>query len=296
LEQFTSKCRGRTACPGVFASTRRRAEYVAVQPDHEAAGLAAIFQRITQAPRDDEPRRAYADAVEDSDPERAELIRIQLERARRRAERWQPERDMADGGGVMIRREQGMLNRRGAEWAADISPLVTGWHFERGFVGNVGIDAARFLATAPEIYRRAPVLDLNLRGVRPVARELFASPHLSRIRSMWLVRADLGDAEAIALAESPYLGALEWLDLGANRIGAAGLDALAASERLPRLAYVGFMGNAIPDPTPRFADEYDADTREAAELQRRHGRREWLSAHPRPLWPPDRDAAWPLPR
>ena len=53
------------------------------------------------------------------------------------------------------------------------------------------------------------------------------------------------------------------------------------------------MGNAVADPTPRFADEYDADTPEAAELQRRYGRREWLSAHPRASWPPARDAVWP---
>jgi uncharacterized protein (TIGR02996 family) len=266
-----------------------------VQRDTDAANLAAIFRRVTQSPRDDAPRLAYADAVAARDPERAELIKIQLERARRRAERWQPERDMAEGGGDMIHREQGMVSRRGAEWAADVSPLVSSWHFGRGFVETVGLDAARFLGTAPELYQRAPVLDLNLRGVRPVARELFASPHLSRIRSMWLVRQELGDAEAIALAGSPYLGALEWLDLGANRIGAAGLDALAASGRLPRLGYLGFMGNAVADPTPRHADEYDADTPEAVELQRRYGPREWLSAHPRALWPPDRDAVWRRP-
>jgi uncharacterized protein (TIGR02996 family) len=266
-----------------------------VQRDTDAANLAAIFRRVTQSPRDDAPRLAYADAVAARDPERAELIKIQLERARRRAERWQPERDMAEGGGDMIHREQGMVNRRGAEWAADVSPLVSSWHFGRGFVETVGLDAARFLGTAPGLYQRAPVLDLNLRGVRPVARELFASPHLSRIRSMWLVRQELGDAEAIALAGSPYLGALEWLDLGANRIGAAGLDALAASGRLPRLGYLGFMGNTVADPTPRHADEYDADTPAAVELQRRYGPREWLSAHPRALWPPDRDAVWRRP-
>ena len=267
-----------------------------MQADSDAANLAAIYQRIIKAPRDNEPRLAYADAVEASDPERAELIRVQLERSRRRAEQWQPERDMAEGGGDLYVRHQVLTSRRGPEWAADISPLVDGWHFDRGFVETASLGATAFLAVAPELYRRAPILDLNLSGVQPVARELFACPHLSRIRSIWMVRQELGDAEAIALAGSPYLGSLEWLDLGANRIGAVGLDALAASGNLPRLGYLGFMGNAVADPTPRHADEYDADTPEAVELQRRHGRREWLSAHPRALWPPNRDAVWPLPR
>jgi uncharacterized protein (TIGR02996 family) len=279
-----------------LASAWRTAEDVAVQRDTEAADLAAILRRVTGSPGDDEPRIAYADAVAARDPERAELIRIQLERARRSAEMWQPERDMAEGGGDLFVREQVLISRRGAEWAADVSPLLTAWHFGRGFVDTASLDAASFLASAAELYRRAPVVHLNLRGVQPVAREFFASPHLSQIRSMWMVRQDLGDAEAIALASSPYLGALEWLDLSANRIGAAGLEALAASDRLPRLGYLRFMSNAVDDPTPRFADEYDADTPAAVELQRTYGYREWLSAHPRALWPPDRDAVWPLPR
>jgi uncharacterized protein (TIGR02996 family) len=256
-----------------------------------AAELAAMHRRVTDSPRDDAPRLAYADAVEASDPERAELIRIQITDARLRAAHWPIERRFSEYPDH-YRREQGLIWRRGAEWAADIRPLVSAWHFGRGFPEIISVDAAAFLEVAPELYRRAPVLDLNLSGVLPVARELFASPHLARIRSLYLVREQLGDDEAIALASSPHLGALEWLNLGANRIGSAGLDALAASAGLPRLGYLGFSGNAVADPTPRHADEWDADTAEATELQARFGPRDWLSARPRMLWPPDRDAVW----
>lgn len=253
--------------------------------------LAAIYRRVVESPLDDEPRLTYADAVAESDPERAKLIRIQLEMARQHAAHWPLERSAIETP-ELIASDQGLVNRRGAEWAAEVRPLVSSWHFQRGFVEIVGLDAARFLAIAPELYRQAPVLELNLDGVQPVAAELFASPYLSRIRSLYLVREQLGDAEAIALADSPHLGALEWLDLGANQIGAAGLEALAASGNLPRLGYLGFSGNAVADPTPRHADEYDADTPEATELQRKHGPREWLSARPRAVWPPYRDAVW----
>jgi hypothetical protein len=68
--------------------------------------------------------------------------------------------------------------------------------------------------------------------------------------------------------------------------------ALAASERLPRLGFLGFAGNAADDPTPLHADEYDADTVEATALQSRYGPRDWLSARVRARWPPDRDAVW----
>jgi hypothetical protein len=72
----------------------------------------------------------------------------------------------------------------------------------------------------------------------------------------------------------------------------AGLEALAASRLLPRLGFLGFSGNAAEDPTPRHADEYDADTLEATDLEGGYGPRDWLSARVRAVWPPDRDAVW----
>lgn len=256
-----------------------------------AHDLAALLDEIIRSPDDLELRLAYADAVEGADSERAELIRIQVQTARSRGSHWPPER-RALKEAELYGREQAMINRRGREWAASISGLVRSWHFLRGFPEEIGIDAADFLERAPELYRRAPVLHLNLRGVLPVLEQFFASPYLSQIRSMWMVRQGFGDEEAAVIARSPYLGELEWMDLGANSIGAAGLESLAASDRLPRLGYLGIMGNAIDDPTPRFADEYDADTLVAVALQEKYGRREWLSARPRSVWPPYRDAVW----
>jgi len=256
-----------------------------------ADGPAALLDEIIRSPDDMDLRLAYADAVQAADPERAELIRIQVLTAHHRAAHWPPDR-RASVESDLYRREQGMVYRRGQEWAADLAGLANSWHYLRGFPEEIGIDAADFLARAPELYRRAPVLHLNLRGVLPVIEEFFGSPHLGQIRSMWMVRQDFGDEEAALIARSPYLGDLEWMDLGANHIGAAGLDALAASERLPRLGYLGFMGNAVDDPTPRFADEYDADTPEATALQAKYGPREWLRARPRAVWPPYRDAVW----
>ena len=190
-----------------------------------------------------------------------------------------------------MRRAQILEHAHGRRWAADLPAAVDSYGFRRGFVEDVGMDAAAFLATAPELYRRAPILHLTLTGAAPVARELFASPHLAQIVSLSLMKNQLDDAAIVALAGSPHLGALRWLNLDFNQIGAAGLEALAASDRLPSLGYVGFGHNAVPDPSPTHADEYDVDTAAARELQRRHGTRRWLSAKPpRPTWPPSRDA------
>jgi uncharacterized protein (TIGR02996 family) len=257
-------------------------------PDADAAEarLDELHDQVTAAPLEDAPRLAYAEAVADIDEERAEFIRLQVRLAQFRRERNNNEPP------GLYNREHMLITARGAEWAADVRPLLQGWQYLRGFVEVGRMDAAAFLASAAELYRRAPVLHLNLTGVEPVMGELFGSPHLRRIRSLSMVAEKLGDEAAVALAGSPHLAGLEWLDLRNNWIGQAGLEALAASKGLPKLGFLGFSGNAAADPTPTHADEYDADTLAAMDLQQRYGPRDWLSARVRPLWPPERDAVW----
>jgi uncharacterized protein (TIGR02996 family) len=247
--------------------------------------LDALYDAVVAAPTDDAPREAYADAIASTDPDRAEYIRLELKLARWR--KTGPKSDERTNASV-----RAFILQYGhrAEWEANVLPLVDACGFLRGFVDYVALDAARFLATAPELYRTAPVLHLELSGVKPVAAELFASPHLARIESLTLLRNQLGDAEVELLARSPHLGRLAWLDLGLNEIGPAGVEALAASDRLPRLGYVGLLGNPVDDPTPQHADGYDATSVVGAALQAKYGPRDWLDARERATWPPDRDA------
>lgn len=260
--------------------------------DDPDGALARLNAEVTAHPLADEPRLAYADAVAARDPERAEFIRMEVELTRRRA--GLPAQTSQDDGELSWRSHEKMTTR-GPEWARPLRNLVGGFGFYRGFVESVKVGAGAFVDLAPRLYRLAPVLQLDLSGVAPVAARLFGSPHLGQIRTLSLLRNELGDAEVELLAASPHLGELRWLDLGLNRIGAAGLEALAASPNLPRLEWLGFRVNAVDDPTPQHADEYDADSAVARELQARYGPRPWLSAHPRPEWPPDRDcyaSAW----
>lgn len=249
------------------------------------ANLDVLRDAVVAAPDDEAARVAYAAAIEPTDPERAELIKVQLQLAR-----WRKAHERPAGRPAATEREFALLGKRGAEWAKDVKPLVAMAVFLRGFVEHVALDAGAFLQSAPELYRRAPVLHLDLTGVKPVAAELFASPHLGRILSLQLTRNQLGDAEAVLLARSPVLGKLTWLDLEDNQIGQAGLEALAASDRLPRVGYLGFAGNRAPDPTPVHADDYDTTSAAAKALQKKYGKRDWLDARTRFEWPPPRDA------
>jgi uncharacterized protein (TIGR02996 family) len=254
-----------------------------------------LHAEVLQSPDADEPRVAYAHAVQGSDPDRAELIRVQLRLARSRR-KGLPPLDRADD----YTRESVLLERHKTAWSRRVTgiPGVQFVRFLRGFVGQVRIDAADFLLRGEELYSRAPVLHVDLVELAPHAREVFASPLLDRIHSLRLSRNQLDDAAARALAASPHLGRLRWLDLSYNRIGQEGLEAICASTQLPSLRYLDFANNAAPDPTPKIG-ETDMDTNEvisleispeARALEARFGKKPWLSPEfVGTMFPPERD-------
>ena len=247
--------------------------------------LESLHLQVVADPHDNAVRSAYADAVEDSDPDRAELIRLQLQMA---ADRLRG----AESPGLPSRAGRLMAENH-PRWAADVSEIVSGYSFLRGFVDVVVMDAEWFLESADEVYARAPVLHLDLTDVAIAADELFQSPSLDRIVSLELMHNQLTDEHVAALAASPHLRNLEWLSLRNNQLTLAGVETLAASPNLPRLGFVWLLANDLDDPTPQHCDEYDATSLVAEELQRKYGRREWLEAYPRWRWPPDRDATYP---
>jgi hypothetical protein len=151
------------------------------------------------------------------------------------------------------------------------------------------MDAAAFLRTAPELYRRAPILHLRLTALTPAMGEVFSSPHLARLRSLDLFRCDIGD-EGTALLASCDLPNLRWLNLDSNQIGRDGLDALCASQSLPRLAYVALRDNLVPDPLPGLVDDYATETLLSEELRAKHGPVLWLDFNRFRDWPPECDA------
>jgi uncharacterized protein (TIGR02996 family) len=83
------------------------------------------------------------------------------------------------------------------------------------------------------------------------ARILADSPHLTKLRRLYLANNGIGSAGVVALAASPHLTNLRSLDLLQNQIDDEGLIALANSSTLTSLRSIQIYGNKHTDRTIR---------------------------------------------
>lgn len=245
---------------------------------------------VLNNPWPDAPRRAFAAFLADParsgpehDPARARFVTLGLDLARALRERDSYSRCTS------IEAEQRAVAPLALRelWQASLMAAAGGAGgglkpaFGRGFPERITIDAATFLARAPDLYAAAPILDLVLADVTPVADELFESPFLARIRSLDFARAEMTAVNLKKLASSPFLGKLLWLNLYGQPCGMPGLEALARSRALPALSWVGGGGRDTPDVNPRAReDESGVIGHEAnpiaSTLAGRFGSRLWL--------------------
>src|SRR4051812_42610458 len=102
-----------------------------------------LLRAIRDNPEDDSLRLVYADWLEEhggpAGLERAEFIRVQCELERLPAD--EPRR------AELERRQDALLADHEAEWAGPLARLVGKYHFRRGFVEEVTLTAAKFLAS-----------------------------------------------------------------------------------------------------------------------------------------------------
>jgi len=180
-----------------------------------------FLRDILDRPDDDAVRLIYADWLDDhGDPDRAEFIRLQVERAAR-------------GEMTPTPREEALRKKHRATWEAE----VPAWArrkvvFERGFVARVQSTALDFLDKAAGLFKRSPIRGVEFRTYDKRAKELGKSEYLSRLN--WLTlsgwHGDCFDGPAAkAFFKSPHLGGVRFLDLGGCPIGPDGAKALAAS-------------------------------------------------------------------
>jgi uncharacterized protein (TIGR02996 family) len=194
--------------------------------------LDAIFERYD----DDRPRLVYADFLDDAgEPERAELIRVQLALARLGED--DPRRPLLND------RQAELLAQNRADWTAELAGLVVGIDFRRGIPDSASVDAATFLARGDELFEKLRVRRLRLLDASPVAAKLFASPLLASVRELDLCGADLRNSGVAILAKSPHLKNLDSLDLGFNALDDAGVQSLARSSELPGLTALALNDN-----------------------------------------------------
>jgi uncharacterized protein (TIGR02996 family) len=196
-----------------------------MSPADEQPFLDAILARYP----DDGPRLVYADWLdENGDPDRAELVRVQLALARLPDDH--PRRtELAD--------RQTELHETVADaWTARLGGLAAGVEFRRGVPDAVTVGAEEFLAHGDELFRLAPVVRrVRLTDVARAMPRLIDCPTLARVRELDLFGNDLGNGGVELLVRSAYLGGLNALDLGFNGLDLAGVRALARASTLPNL-------------------------------------------------------------
>jgi uncharacterized protein (TIGR02996 family) len=109
----------------------------------------ALFQAVLDAPGDDAPRLVFADWLdENGEPERAELIRLQVEAARTPV--YEPRYD------ALNRRADALIAAHGAGWR--LPNLRAGDQvFRRGFVEEITVPGEVFLQSGADFFRQTPL-------------------------------------------------------------------------------------------------------------------------------------------
>jgi uncharacterized protein (TIGR02996 family) len=200
----------------------------------EQAFLSDIVANID----DDTPRLVYADwLMENGKDDRAEFIRVQIERSRLPS--W-------DAAQVRLRlREEELLKLHGEEWLAEL-PEIDGakWEgFRRGIVAEVrfmDFDAMRKQAHACRAV--APVEAITVRWPRK-REKTRKDPKIAELRELSLTGRSYSEEEIEWLADSPQLGTLN--SLTARGLWPEGLEALVASPHLVELNTLRLPANNL---------------------------------------------------
>jgi uncharacterized protein (TIGR02996 family) len=167
-----------------------------------------LLAQVNAAPDDDTPRLAYADFVQDSEPEYAEFVRLQIARTSAERARKAP-------SGVPAGREQDLLLRYYEKWghyiqrylrdARDPYRYDQGWQFERGFIAFARLEPENFVALGQRLFDMAPIQHADLYDGSEPVRPLFTCPQLGKLDSLSLWRTKLTDDDAIAIANCEAL-------------------------------------------------------------------------------------------
>jgi uncharacterized protein (TIGR02996 family) len=199
----------------------------------------ALLRAVLAAPDDDAPRLVFADWLEEhGDPDRAAFMRAQVELARMKMPdpRWD--------GFIQIGRT--LWHEHREAWTAWISDWAEASEFRRGFLEHIRCEAADFLARADEVRLHTPLTGVRLDGRAEIAVPLFRSRALEGLRSLTLsVNVPAGAWKH--LAECPYLGQLEVLDLDSRGPAGEIVTALTDSVALGAVRELGLKWCALGD-------------------------------------------------
>lgn len=184
---------------------------------------------ILAHPEDDAPRLIYADWLEDhGDPDRAELFRAQIERAK--LSRHDPRYEELE------RREEALIAKHKARWGGKVAKYVDDFDFWRGMPESVVVSMAKFNRCAEWLFAAAPVDTVSIGSFnRHRVAGLAKCRHLARVRFLDLSGMRLWASDIRHLAACTHLERLRILELSNNRFDVEGVQALMVAPFLPQL-------------------------------------------------------------
>jgi uncharacterized protein (TIGR02996 family) len=199
-----------------------------------------LLRAILDAPDDDAPRLVYADWLDDhGQPDRAELIRTQVELARL-AEDSPRRREVAW-------RARELLDRHGAEWARALPGELHDWRFSRGFVESAGLMGPDLEADAAALFDATPVRRLWVTELLGNVDPLQDIPTDNRLLALDLCGDDLNVDSLETLAELPNLPGLRELGLLFNEIDDVSVEHLCQHPFFQRLSLLRLGANPFSD-------------------------------------------------
>ncbi len=204
-----------------------------------------FLRAVLADPDDDVTRLAHADwLLENGHEARGEFIQVQIRIARR------AERAVGPGGWcdaalwpALRKREEHLLAAHGQGWAGIARTATEEYTFRRGYVEEVRLTAAQFLAHGDALFATHPIRRIRFSG--PLTPRVLASPLLARLSGLDLTGLRLGDAALRTILASPHLAGLTWLELDRCGLSDRGALDLAASPLLARLTHLGLANNRI---------------------------------------------------
>ena len=173
----------------------------------------------------------YADWLEEQkDFARAEFIRVQIEGEAIRQAR-------SGDWLTLLNRSEKILRRNSAKWLGRLHGSLRHRIYRRGFLEEASLLATTLLNNSEAFFRLGPVTAIYLRGGMGHLNELSLLPGFARLKLLQLEgNYWTGASQFGTFMHSEAVSNLEWLDLRGNNIGREGVDSLAASPRLLRLA------------------------------------------------------------
>jgi hypothetical protein len=200
---------------------------------------------ILAHPEDDAPRKELARFLRPADPDWAEFIEIQLDRARER--RLDHERTQSTSN-----REMSLRGENKERWTRDLGFYMgeRGIHrqveFDRGLPWLCTLNPYMLLQEGEHILSHiAPLRGVSFfddpEGDPFPMKQLAASPLLAHFDEIRFTRCKITDEDIETLASSPYLERLMVLDIcGANQLSLRSLEVLAANPATRKCLKIDF--------------------------------------------------------